>query len=353
MDNFNKLSFKDQDFFIGLDVHLKNWTVTIRNNKLELKTFSMNPDPEQLCSYMNKNYPEGNYISVYEAGFCGYWIHRELIKSEFNNIIVNPADVPASHKEKEQKRDPVDSRKLARELENASLKGIYVPARQQQALRSLSRLYLKAVKDRTRAKNSIKSFLQFQGIDIPRADEINHWSGRFIHWLRQVSFSEEENAYYLNSLLDNLLRKRKETSDILKYMRQVSKGNRIIECLKTVSGVGFLTAFLFYAELIDIRRFKTLDHLASFIGLVPSISSSDDHIINKGLTSRQNRRLRSQLIESAWVAVRHDPALTLSYNQYIQRMSKQKAVVRIAQKLLNRIRYVWLNEKEYVTGVVS
>lgn len=352
MNNINSLSFKDQDIFLGLDVHLKNWTVTLRLNRLELKTFSMNPNPDQLYRYMNKNYPDGNYFSVYEAGFCGYWIHRKLSQLGFKNIIVNPADIPTTHKEKDQKRDPLDSRKLARELENGSLKGIYVPTEQQQAARSLSRLYHKAVKDRTRIKNAIKSFLQFQGIEIPGNDKIHHWSGRFIHWLKSISFVDQENSYYLNSLLDNLQYKRKQTLDIIRFMKKISKNNRIIECLKTITGIGFLTAFTLYAELIDIKRFMGLDHLASYIGLIPSITSSDEHEINRGLTYRQNKRLRSQLIESAWVAVRHDPALTQSYNKYLQRMSKQKAIVRIAKKLLNRIRYVWLNEKEYVTGVV-
>lgn len=353
MSNNNALSFKDQDFFIGLDVHQKNWKVTLRNNKLPLKTFCMDPNPENLFSYLNKNYPQGNYFSVYEAGFSGYWAHRNLIKTGINNIIVNPADIPTSHKEKDQKSDPVDSRKLARELENGSLKGIYIPTEQQQARRSLCRLYYKAVKDRTRIKNTIKSFLQFQGIDIPRVDEINHWSGRFIHWLKNISFKEPEDAYYLNNQIENLLHKRKETLDILRYMRKISKHNNIIKCLKTISGIGFLTAFTLYAELIDIKRFDKLDQLSSYIGLIPSTKSSDEREIKKGLTCRQNKRLRSQLIESAWIAVRHDPALTQSYNRYIQRMSKQKAIVRIAKKLLNRIRYVWLNEKEYVTGVVS
>lgn len=313
----------------------------------------MDPRPEQLLSYMNKNYPEGNYFSVYEAGFSGYWAHRKLIKSGFNNIIVNPADIPTTHKEKDQKSDPIDSRKLARELENASLKGIYIPTQQQQARRSLCRLYYNAVKDRTRIKNTIKSFLQFQGIDIPGVDEISHWSARFIHWLRSISFNQVEDAYYLNKQIDNLLHKRKETLDILRFMRKLSKDNHIIKCLKTISGIGFLTAFTLYAELIDINRFKNLDQLASYIGLIPSIQSSDEYKINRGLSCRQNKRLRSQLIESAWVAVRYDPALTYSYNRYLQRMSKQKAIVRIAKKLLNRIRYVWLNEKKYVTGVVS
>jgi len=61
--------FRNQDFHIGIDVHKKNWVVTIRNNQMELRTFSMNPSPEELHRHMEHNYPGGRYISAYEAGF--------------------------------------------------------------------------------------------------------------------------------------------------------------------------------------------------------------------------------------------------------------------------------------------
>lgn len=48
MKQINQKDFKDQEFHIGMDVHSKNWTVTFRNNHMELKTFSMDPSPELL-----------------------------------------------------------------------------------------------------------------------------------------------------------------------------------------------------------------------------------------------------------------------------------------------------------------
>jgi len=94
------LNFQGYKLFIGIDVHKKQWTVTFRFRELELRTFSMNPSPQQLFNYINKHYPNAEYHSVYEAGFCGFWIHRELCELSINNIVVNPADVPTTHKEK-------------------------------------------------------------------------------------------------------------------------------------------------------------------------------------------------------------------------------------------------------------
>lgn len=91
----------------------------------------MNPSAEQLANFMKKRYPGGDYCSVYEAGFCGYWINKELNRYWIKNIIVNPADVLTSNKEKLTKTDKIDSRKLARELENQTIKTIYIPTEQE------------------------------------------------------------------------------------------------------------------------------------------------------------------------------------------------------------------------------
>ena len=53
------LNFSNQRFFIGLDVHKKSWKVTLRTNRMELKTFSMNPQPDELVRYIRRNYPNG------------------------------------------------------------------------------------------------------------------------------------------------------------------------------------------------------------------------------------------------------------------------------------------------------
>jgi hypothetical protein len=57
-------------------------------------------------------------------------------------------------------------------------------------------------------------------------------------------------------------------------------------------------------------------------------------------------------VESAWIASRKDPSLAYSFTQLCKRMQPHEAIIRIAKKLLNRIRYVMKNEKEYVPSVI-
>jgi hypothetical protein len=63
----SRINFKGQHFFIGMDVHKKQWTVSIRHNGLALKTFSMNPSPEMLRDYLEGHFPQGTYHVVYSV----------------------------------------------------------------------------------------------------------------------------------------------------------------------------------------------------------------------------------------------------------------------------------------------
>ena len=170
------LSFINQVFYIGIDVHLKSWTVTIRTAGSEIKTFKMDPVPEQLAAYLRKNFPDGTYMTVYEAGFCGFWIHHKLIELGIANIVTHAADVPTTQKEKQQKSDPRDSRKLARELECNNLKPIYVFSLEDHTLKSLCRLRESLGKDLTAIKNRICSYIHLFGKAIP---EETRWTGKF------------------------------------------------------------------------------------------------------------------------------------------------------------------------------
>jgi transposase len=348
----NQLDFAGKRFFIGIDVHKKNWTVTIQLEQLVLKTFSINPSPQELYAYMRKNYSGGTWISVYEAGYSGFWIHRELCKLGFKNIVVNPADVPTTNKEKDRKDDPIDSRKLCREVSKGSLCGIYIPDHHHEALRVLSRTFRQYTVNSTRTKNWIKSLLSFLGVD-PGIDAKKYWSAASIQKLYELKLSEAPNEFVLRGYIDELKHVRQQKLSLLRQIRVESRTIPTIKILRSVPGLGLINSFTLYSELVSMERFSDLDHLASMVGLVPSTASSSDKTVTRGLTHRQSGNLRSVLIEAAWVAARMDPALTHCFAGLCTRMTKTRAIVHIAKKLLNRIRCVWIRQEPYVVGTIE
>ena len=71
------------------------------------------------------------------------------------------------------------------------------------------------------------------------------------------------------------------------------------------------------------------------------------------MSFRHNQYLRPLLIEAAWTAVREDPAMTLKFKELSKRMKSQDAIIRIAKKLVKRIRHVWLKQEQYVYALVA
>jgi transposase len=357
MNTARTLSFANTHFFVGIDVHLRNWKVTIRNNGFELKTFSMNPSPLELIAYLNKHYPDGIYHLVYEAGFCGFWALRVFKDHHIDCIIINPADVATTNKEKVNKSDAVDSRKLARELEQHNLHGIYIPSVEHEELRMLMRLRYRAVQSQTRIKNRLKGLLYVQGISIPlQFSGRARWSNAFICWIESLSMNTTAGQFTLFNLIAQLREVREHLKNILKQLRTEAKKGTIapiMNALQTVPGVAFISAMTLFTEIIDMRRFCDENHLASYIGLVPSLQSTDETILSNNITARQQTFLRYLLIESAWTAVKEDPAMTLKFNELTKRMKSQDAIIRIARKLTRRIRHVWLHQQEYVYALVA
>lgn len=184
----NKISFRGQKIYVGIDVHLKSWSVTVLSETSVLKKFSQHPSPEALYGFLTRSYPGAEYHSVYEAGFCGFWIHERLTALGIDNIVVNPADVPTKSSEKLRKTDTVDSGKLARSLRANELKGIYTPDSVSLEMRSLIRLKNSITKDTTRQKNRLKSQLRYLGIEIPQEflTPFSNWSKRFFAWLKEI-----------------------------------------------------------------------------------------------------------------------------------------------------------------------
>ena len=353
----NKLDFKGQNIYVGFDVHLKSWTVTIMTEKLTLKTFSQSPKPEILYNHLITNFPGGTYHTAYEAGFCGYMIHNKLKSYGINSIVVNPADIPTTDKEKVQKEDKRDSKKIARSLRNGDLTPIYVPSVKTLNDRGLLRTRSALVKDMTRNKNRTKSFLHFNGIEIPiKYSKQTVWSKSFINWLNAIEMSEKSGKDSVNAIIgasENLRASVLKVTNQIKELSMTTHYQEQIKLLRTLPGIGLLTAMVILTELESINRFESFDRLCGFIGLIPSTHSSGDKDVVGNITPRGDSILRSAIVESAWFAVRIDPALTMSYHEFCKRMEPNKAIVKTARKLLNRIRYVLKNKKPYVCAVVK
>ena len=259
-----QISFKGENIFVGIDTHLKNWTVTILTENNFHKKFSQDPCPEVLYNYLKKNFPDADYYSAYEASFCGFHIHRKLIDVGIKNIVVNPADVPTTDKEKKQKEDARDSRKLAFTLRSGELKAIYIPSQESEELRSLVRYRRTLVKDIARNKNRVKSNLHFHGIKIPQENQqaSKYWSNKFTKWLQSISHTTEYGTSVLQNLIETTLELRKKLLSVTNEIRKAAKSEKYSKScglLTSIPGIGLITAMTIISEMESLNRVNNFD----------------------------------------------------------------------------------------------
>lgn len=351
-----QVEFAGQHVYVGLDVAKKSWKASVFLGQAFHKRFAQPPDPGVLVHYLHRNFPGATYHSVYEAGYFGFWIHEALIQLGVDSMVINPADVPTTDKERRTKTDRVDAAKLARSLANGELRPLYVPTRVALEDRTLIRMRTTFVRKQTRCKNQIKALLQFYGFRVPEDVTDRYWTRAYIRWLENITFHQDSGTVAFKALLHELLALRETIADLTKRIRLLAHQERYrsqVERLYSISGIGVLAAITFLTEVVMIDRFKNLDRLACYVGLVPGEKSSGEIERDTGLTPRRNASLRYMLIECAWKAQREDPALLKAFTDYCSRMPKTVAIVHIARKLLSRMRFVLKHNVPYVTGVLQ
>jgi transposase len=350
MKGTKKLDFKDQNIYIGIDVHKNSWSATFITEYSSKKTVRFEkPFVKNLVNYTKRVYLNGNFKCAYEAGFSGFWAQRALSKEGFETIVVNPADIPTSDKDRRFKNDGRDSHNIAAYLKAGKLEAIHCPGQIEEQDRSLLRVKNQIAKIERQSKNRIKSLLLFLGIEIPEEYNNSRWSSRFITWLHQKSL--EQKLTSLSHQLSTLENIRSQHATVIKSLRNLCEQERhkeVCTVLKSIPGIGPLTSIKLKLELISMERFSNTDRLLSYLGLIPTTKHSGEKERIGKITKRGRSEIRRSLIESAWVAIRHDAELGLQYQNWKKEKGANKAIVKIAVKLARRIRWVWTQKQNYI-----
>jgi transposase len=349
-----RVDFSTETIYCGIDVHKKNWGVTIYLNDRFMKTFHQNNDPQALLSHLNENYPYGKYMACYEAGFCGFSVQRKLTALGIECLVANAADIPQTNKSALSKTDAVDSRRIGEALAKNMLRPIYIPSPEFEADRNLIRYRKKLVARLKGHKQSIKSTLFILDIPIPERFEKSCWTNTFIKWLIELQLENSSTKTTIDLMIDDVVFYRKKLYETNKLIRNLSQTERYkfqFEIVTSAPGIGLITGMTMLTEIGDISRFDSFSKFNSFVGLCPSQFSSGEKTRMGKMTVRSNKAIRSLIIEAAWIAIKYDPALAKKFSELEKIKTRKRAIVTIARKLLSRIYSIWTNQKKYEKGI--
>src|SRR4030095_4625901 len=155
---------------------------------------------------------------VYEAGPCGFGIHRHLTGRGEDCVVVSPSMIPKRSGDR-VKTDRRDSQMLARLHRAGELRAIYVPDDLDEAMRDLVRAREDAVMMGTQAKHRLKAFLLRQGRRYPGREG---WTLPYRRWLTDLRFPTAAQHVTLQEYRDTIAETERRIARVTEQLRHLA-----------------------------------------------------------------------------------------------------------------------------------
>ena len=287
-------------------------------------------------------------MSCYEAGRDGFWLHRYLLTSEIENLVVDSSSIEVKRRARRVKTDRLDVQKLLTMLmrydsgEKKVWSVVHVPSVEAEDKRHLHRQMRSLKADRTRYNNRIKGLLAGQGIGLAvkgnfleKLDAVRLWNGAALPpGLR----SRLEREYVCWQFVDQQIQEQEaQRAEMIRTSHDASVEK--VRQLLQLRGIGPNSAWLFVMEFFGWREFRNRREVGALAGLTSTPYISGEEAREQGISKAGNRPVRGIAIEIAWGWLRHQPEseLSLWYQDRFAHGGKRLrkiGIVAVARKLL-------------------
>jgi len=282
---------------VGLDVHARTVVgCAIDNQTGEVHRRRMTPSPAEILTWTSSL--PGPVRVVYEAGPTGFGLARAFLARGIECVIAAPSKLQRPSGDR-VKTDANDALHLARLLRLGEIVAVTIPSDAQEAARDLVRAREDARGDLMRSRNRLSKLLLRQGIVF---NDGRQWTARHEAWLHRQKFDVPGRQGAYDAALDAVIltRDRRDRLDVeIAAMAARSEYTDVTNRLCCLRGISTLTGFALAVEIGDWHRL-TGSSIASYVGLVPSESSSGTHRRLGSITKTGNGHARRLLVEAAW-----------------------------------------------------
>lgn len=286
--------------YVGLDVHKETIAVAIAEAVGEVRFLGEIPNAPEAVAKLVRQLKKGATLSFcYEAGACGYVLHRQLVELGQDCQVVAPSLIPRKAGDR-VKTDRRDSLTLARLHRAGELTSVWVPDCAQEALRDLTRGREDLKHLQNQARQRLLGFLLRHG---KRYEGKSHWTQAHFRWFETVKFDHPVQQILFQEYVDLVQALTKRVAALDEQVGKAATASvhaPVIEGLAALRGVDRLTATIIVAEIGDLKRFAKAPELMSYLGLVPSEHSSGGTKSRGSITKTGNGHVRRVLVEAAW-----------------------------------------------------
>src|SRR3954469_14724576 len=283
---------------VGLDVHATKIVAAVLDAETgELRWFCVGGEIREaagLCAGLPRP-----VRAAYEAGPTGYGLARELARREVQCGVAAPSKIPRASGER-VKTDRRDAELLVRLLLAGKLHAVRVPGAQEEALRDLVRAREAVRVDLMRCRHRISKLLLRHGI---RFEDGRAWTDRHHAWLTQVELgwpAAQATLADACGAADALAHRRDALEREIVALLGDSPWQLQVARLRCLRGIDTLTAAGLCAEIGDFERFARAEQLMSYLGLVPSETTTGQQRRLGAITKTGSAHGRRLLVEAAW-----------------------------------------------------
>ncbi len=293
---------KQYSKYVGMDVHKEEIMISVAaaGNGEAAYYGAIQNDPEIIAKTIRRIVKKGNDAAFcYEAGPCGYGIYRQIMDMGYQCDVVAPSLIPRKTGDR-VKTDRRDSISLARLYRAGELTSVWVPEKQQEGMRDLTRARedMKGIERHCRQR--LSAFLLRHG---KKYTGKSKWTQAHFRWLEKIAFERPVQQIVFQEYVDMVKAAQGRVAAMEEQMREVVDQwimKPVVEGLMALRGVGFISAMTIVAEIGDISRFNRPGKFMAHLGLVPSEYSSGGRSKRGSITKTGNGHVRRVLIEAGW-----------------------------------------------------
>ena len=347
--------------FVSLELSRSNWLVTSlspgKGEKMSKHSIAAGNVAELLTLFAElkrktevrtgQSYP---IITIQEAGLDGFWLHRVLQQEAIESHVVDPASIATPRRRRRAKTDRLDGEALLRALlaykrgEPRVCAMVVAPSPEEEDQRRLCRERRTLIAERITHVNRIKGLLFAQGIcdyaplrrdRRARLAALRTGDGRELPWHLKAQLGRELDRIEL--LMEQIEAVEAAQDALLAAARKPASQQAApdpVTMLLALKGVGANFAAVLWSEAF-YRQFANRRQVAAYAGLAATPWQSGGIRHEQGVSKAGNPRLRTTMIQLAWLWIRHQPqsALTHWFKQRSQQ-GRKRAIVALARKLL-------------------
>lgn len=316
--------------YIGFDVHKKSISYCVKTaDGTIVEESRLRANHQAVREWAGRR--RESWHGAMEATLFSGWIYDDLKPFAAKLEMGNPSMMKAIGASK-KKNDRLDARKIADLVRCNLLPGCYVAPVEMRELRRMLRYRNTVVGQAVQLKTRMSGLLMEVGAEYSKSRL--HGSQYFTELmgrLEEVPESVKDMLRLSRSALEMFETTQRQ---LLKRLQQEPVLKKRLELLRSIGGVGEVTALTWALEIVDPWRFRSIGDAVSYCGLSSALDSSAGKQHRGPISKKRNAHLQTVLIEAAKMAPRWNPQLAELHERELKRGHRNRATLEIARKLV-------------------